>query len=228
MSSRITYPRAMPLHAPDQLARKIDHKQDELAAQARQLDARSQELAARAERLKRWTACLLIAAGLVAGTLAFALSRFAQPAPAPVTESNTPPADIKPSAPSAAAQPEMLETLGSLSAAHLYQTHLNIGLLADGVETGTYTVAEAEESLRPVLDLMKQLDARLAKLTKSDISAEDRRAIQQTQAVSALLRLQADALRANWASGDMKTAGDFQEARHATWDGLAKVMGLER
>src|SRR5262245_57768816 len=37
----------------------------------------------------------------------------------------------------------MLETLGGLSAAHLYQSYLNIGLLADAVENETYTEAQA-------------------------------------------------------------------------------------
>jgi hypothetical protein len=43
-----------------------------------------------------------------------------------------------------------------------------------------------------------------------------------------LLRLQADALRAYWATSDIQKASDFQMARKASWEGVAKVTGLDR
>ena len=52
--SRITYPRAVPVHSPDELAarsRKLERLQETLSAQARQADQRDQELDARKERL---------------------------------------------------------------------------------------------------------------------------------------------------------------------------------
>jgi hypothetical protein len=187
--------------------------------------------------LRRWTGrlvgAIVLAALLTAGVIAYSLNRVGVAPPAPAQEPARPAADIAPPLESAPpitprAKIDFLEALGSLSATHLYQSHLNIGLLADGVESGTYTVAEAEESLKPVIDMMKQADARLARLAKSELDAEDRRSIQQIQAVSALLRLQADALRAYWATGEMQQAGDFQQARTASWQGVSKVMGLDR
>lgn len=173
--------------------------------------------------------CALLAVPLLAGLIAYRINRAPAPASAP------PPPDAISAAPTPAPHPtqpaaapnECLEALGSLSVAHLYQTHLNLGLLADGVESGAYTIAEAEESLKPVVDLMTQVDARLAKIAKSELPADDRRALEQVQAVSALMRLQADALRAYWAKSETQRAEDFQAARKASWDGLAKVMGIQ-
>jgi hypothetical protein len=254
--SRNAYPKAMPLHSPDELnaqASKLSQLQEELSAQARRASQRDKELAEKAARLRRWTGRLagvvLLVVALAAGVIAYSLNRVGIAPPSPAKEPASPVAEITPpveAAPlvapklaplvvpaNAQAKPvsvkaDFLEALGSLSATHLYQSHLNIGLLADGVESGTYTIAEAEESLKPVLDMMKLVDARLAGLAKSELSAEDRRSIQQIQAVSALLRLQADALRAYWASGEKQQADDFQAARKASWQGVSKVMGLDR
>jgi hypothetical protein len=120
-----------------------------------------------------------------------------------------------------------LEALGGLSVAHLYQTHLNIGLLADGVESETYTVEEAEKNLKSVIDLMKMVDGQLANVSKSGIDAEDQESIRDLQAIAALLHLQTTALRAYWADGDMEQAANYHKARKGAWQGLSKVMGIE-
>jgi hypothetical protein len=258
--SRNAYPKAMPLHSPDELnaqASKLSQLQEEVSAQARRAAQRDKELAEKAARLRRWTGrlvgAIVLAVMLTAGVTTYSLNRVglapASPAkePASPVANFTPPlesappvapklapltlpanAQAKPSDGAANAKTDFLEALGSLSATHLYQSHLNIGLLADGVESGTYTIADAEESLKPVIDMMKLVDVRLAKLAKSELDAEDRRSIQQIQTVSALLRLQTDALRAYWATGEMQQATDFQEARRASWQGVSKVMGLDR
>lgn len=120
-----------------------------------------------------------------------------------------------------------LEALGGLSATHLYQTHLNIGLLADGVESETYTVEEADKNLTTVIDLMKLVDGQMARVTKAGIDKEDQESIEQIQAVAMMHRRQADALRAYWASGEKEQAEQYHKARKAAWTGLAKVMGLD-
>jgi hypothetical protein len=247
--SRNTYPKAMPLHSPDELSQL----QEELSAQARRAAQRDKELAQRAAGLRRWTARLLgavtLAVLLTAGVIAYSLNRAAVAPVSPAKASVIAAAEIMPPRESiplvapklaplvlpanAQAKPvsvktDFLEALGSLSATHLYQSHLNIGLLADAVESGTYTSAEAEESLKPVLDMMKLVETRLTSVARSELDAEDRRSIQQIQAVSALLRLQADALRAYWATGEKQQADDFQQARQASWQGVSKVMGLDR
>src|SRR5260370_26930357 len=57
---------------------------------------------------------------------------------------DTPAGDL----PQAAQHAVMLESLGGLSAANLYQSYLNIGLLADGVQSETFTIEGAAGTLK--------------------------------------------------------------------------------
>ncbi len=84
-----------------------------------------------------------------------------------------------------------LEAIGSLSAAHLFHTYLNIGLLADGVESEVYSTKEAEETLQSIDDMMAQVDGQLGDLNKVGLDADDRAALEQIKAVAVMLRLQA-------------------------------------
>jgi hypothetical protein len=251
-TSKNGYPRAMPLHNPEDLSvqtAKFNQLQEELSAQMRRLAQREKDLAEQSARMRsawRLAAVTLLGVVLAAGTIAFALSRGGRGNP-PLPESAPIAAPVMPIpdaaipvaakvaplvVPAAQVKPEMgakvevLETLGALSATHLYQSHLSIGLLADGVESEIYTIAQAEESLKPMLDMMQTIDARLAKLAKSDLDEEDRRSIEQIQAVSGLLRLQAESLRSYWKMGNAEQAQEFEAARKASANGLSKVLGL--
>ena len=117
-----------------------------------------------------------------------------------------------------------LEALGSVSAAHLFQSYLNIGLVADGVESQAYTMADADETLVSIMDSITQVDAQLTKLAKAGIAAEDRAAIEQLQAAGVLLRIQAKLLQAYWLSGEEEDAQRYHEAREAAWKGIAKML----
>jgi hypothetical protein len=155
-----------------------------------------------------------------------------EPAPTPAPTAKPAPSEAPPTVaakPAAAPAPSagFLEALGGLSATHLYQSHLNIGLLADAVESETYTVEDAEKNLKAVVDLMKLVDGQLAKVTKAGLDAEDKESVRQIQAVNAMLRLQVDALRDYWATGEMDHAERYHKARKASWQGLSKIMGFD-
>ncbi len=81
--------------------------------------------------------------------------------------------------PSAANTPDdrLLSALGGLSAAHLYQTYLNIGMLADGVEGEVYTAEEGLKLLDTVTAMIATVDAQLARLRSANLKAEDQQAL---------------------------------------------------
>jgi hypothetical protein len=120
----------------------------------------------------------------------------------------------------------MLETLGGLSAAHLYQSYLNIGLLADAVDNKTYTQAQALEMLTTVVGLMDTVDKQLDRLARNDLSADDKRDVERIRSLSALLRVQVVALRLYWSTGSGQQAVRYHEARDKAWQGLSAVLGL--
>ncbi len=127
----------------------------------------------------------------------------------------------------AAVKDRYLEALGGLSASHLYQSYLNIGLLADGVEKEVYALDEAEKMLGSVTDLMNLVEGQLAKVRQTGLEPDDHASLERIKAVTALLRLQTETLQAYWVSGDMEEARQYHQAREATWKGLSKVLGLE-
>jgi hypothetical protein len=218
------YPKATPLRSPEQIAlqsSRLSAMQEELAAQTKHLKQWKTELEERAIRLRRWTSRLAVACVitlLLAGSGAWFASR------SPVQTQSLPDSTANCQPPTANCN--LLETLGSLSATHLYQTHLNIGLVADGVESEIYTVEEAEQNLQSIVAMMKQVEEQHAKLAKSGLDADDQESLRQLQAVSAMLHLQVESLRAYWTTGESVHAEQYHQARKATWQGLSAVLGF--
>ena len=136
-----------------------------------------------------------------------------------------PPAPPAPPAPRPANE-RTLEALGSLSASHLYQSYLNIGMLADAVEHETYTLSQAQEMLTTVVGLMDIVDRQLDRLAKTELGADDRRDVERIRLLSALLRVQVAALRAYWRTHEAQQAARYHEAREKSWKGLSEVLGL--
>jgi hypothetical protein len=120
-----------------------------------------------------------------------------------------------------------LETMGSLTAAHLYQGFLNIGLLADARESEVYTEAEAEKLLDSVTRMLDTVDRRLARMLDDSMNEEDKEAVEHARQLGGLLRTQARELRAYWQTGDKEHADKFQKARQKSWSGIQAVLGIE-
>jgi hypothetical protein len=121
----------------------------------------------------------------------------------------------------------MMETLGGLSASHLYQSYLNINLVADAVENDIYDVDEGLKMLTTVAKLMDGVDKQLEKLAKKDLSSEDQQDVQGMRAVSSLLRVQVAALRMYWRTGETKHLNTFHDTRKRAWKGLSDLLELD-
>src|SRR5262245_49106292 len=88
------------------------------------------------------------------------------PAP-PIKPTPEPPPEASKSA------DRLVEALGGLTAAHLYQAHLNIGLLADSVESRVYTLAEAKKLLETLTSLLDTVDRQLTRVGEQELKPED-------------------------------------------------------
>jgi hypothetical protein len=71
------------------------------------------------------------------------------------------------------ANDRLLETRGCQSAVHLYQSYLNIGLIADAVEHETCTHADGLKMLNTVAALMDVVDRQFDRLNRSDLPPAD-------------------------------------------------------
>jgi hypothetical protein len=128
--------------------------------------------------------------------------------------------------PTKTANDRLLEALGCQSAAHLYQSYLNIGLIADAVEFKTCTAREGSNMLSIVAGLMDVVDRQLDGLSDMDLRAEDREGMQRIRAISSLMRVQLASLQAYWLSGDSQHADRYQKTREQAWSELKQVLGL--
>jgi hypothetical protein len=172
-----------------------------------------------AEALKRsWRGVLVGTAGavLIVGSVAGIVYWNNRPGSVPATTGG----------PAVAKNDRMLETLGGLSATHLYQSYLNIGLVADAVENDTYTQAQASQMLFTVAGLMDVVDKQLERLTKMELSGDDKQNVQRIRAISSLMRVQIASLQAYWLTGDEKHAKRYHDTREKAWAGLSEVLGL--
>jgi hypothetical protein len=123
---------------------------------------------------------------------------------------------------------QLLETVGALAAVHLYQSYLNIGLIADGKAEGIYGEKESQQILASVLPLMDMVDKQLAKVSKLDMDKQDRDGLEQLGRLSKLLRQQAEELQAFWKTGDKERGAKYEKLRKEAWEGISKLLGLNK
>ena len=119
----------------------------------------------------------------------------------------------------------LLETIGSLTAAHYFQTYLNIGFIADGKSAGTYTEKDARRVLDSVLSLVNSLDRKLDALEKVELSKDDRDRLEQLRAISAMLRQQGKELQLFWETGKAENGDRYEALRKNAWATISKLMG---
>lgn len=148
----------------------------------------------------------------------------------PVSSAATQPAPphVQPNAVTThASNDRLLGALGGLSAAHLYQTYLNIGMLADGVEGDIYSAEEGQKLLDTVIAMMETADNQLISVHGSNLKPEDQQALEHTRHLAALLQVQARELRSYWQTGEKDHATKFQKTREAAWAGIKELLDIK-
>jgi hypothetical protein len=120
----------------------------------------------------------------------------------------------------------LLESVGSVSSIYLYQSYLNVGLIADAVKNDTYTKEEAAELLGTVVALLQTVDAQMQKLESIGLDQEEVAAVKQVRSISGLIKSQTSLLQTHWKAGDKGSLDRFLQVRHESWNELRDVLGL--
>jgi hypothetical protein len=154
---------------------------------------------------------------IAATALVIAGSAIAQP-PAPAKAD--PPAKPDDSA-------VLAETVGLLAGLQLYQTYLNIGLLADARAEGLYEASELNQLLGSVVVPLEKVEKQLEKVAKLKLSKEDAAAIERMRKVAGLLRQQGKSLQAFWETGVEDHGKKYEAARQAAWKELCELLDLD-
>jgi hypothetical protein len=120
------------------------------------------------------------------------------------------------------------ETIGLLAGLQLYQTYLNIGLLADAKAEGIYEATEVKQLLGSVVTPLDQVDKQLEKVAAvKGLSKDDVAAITKMRKIIGLLKTQGKSLQAFWDTGAEENGKKYETARQAAWKALADLLELE-
>jgi hypothetical protein len=153
----------------------------------------------------------------------------AQAAPADSKAASSPKVDNAKTADGAktsAAEPNLLQTVGALAAAHYFQTYLNIGFIADGKGHGIYSEKDARRVLQSVLSVLDSVDRRLETLGQVNLNKDDRDSLEQMRAISALLRQQARELQTYWERGQDEDLARYETIRKNSYAAISKLLGI--
>src|SRR5262249_19902328 len=110
-------------------------------------------------------------------------------------------------------QSALTETVGLLSGLYLYQTYLNIGLLADGKSERLYEEKAARAVLASVVKPLDAVDQQLATVGTLAATETDRHAANRLRGAVALLRRQGTELTAFWDTRDPAAGARYEATR---------------
>jgi hypothetical protein len=117
--------------------------------------------------------------------------------------------------PKADSQEVVLAAVGGLMSAHLYQTYVSVGLLADSVEEGVYPLPKAKGLLETINSFIDHAERQLIQLPPSAFpTEEDRKAMETARGVLTLLRVQTKELRGYWDVEDGAAGAQEERALH--------------
>jgi hypothetical protein len=115
--------------------------------------------------------------------------------------------------------------VGGLTTAHLYQTHLNIGLIADAVAKEVYKVDDGKDMLDTLMRITDTIERQLAQLPESEWQPEEQMYLAKVQRVLSLLRSQVKELKAYWETGEKEYVERFQKVRKDVQKELDMLFG---
>jgi len=131
------------------------------------------------------------------------------------------------SALTAEATPTLTETVGLLAGLQLYQTYLNIGLLADARAEGLYEASELAQLLGSVVVPLDTVDQQLAKVAAlKGLSKDDSAALTRMRKIAAHLRQQGKSLQNFWDTGVETHGKRYEDSRQAAWKELDDLLEL--
>jgi hypothetical protein len=119
------------------------------------------------------------------------------------------------------------ETIGLLATMQLYQTYLNIGLLADGKAEGVYSAETVSELLGSIIHPLDQVEQQLTKVSQLRLTKEDQETVKVFIKIVQLLRQQGKALVNFWNTGKEEDAKLYETSRTAAWRELSGLLKLE-
>jgi hypothetical protein len=117
-----------------------------------------------------------------------------------------------------------MTTIGIVSTAYFYQTHLSIGLLVDAREKGLYPKDKCSQLQQVNSQLLDATKKQLNEmLEKGDLTAKDAMAIKELRKLSELLQKECQAIEAYWKSESDEDLKNYAAARERVSKSLSSL-----
>lgn len=119
------------------------------------------------------------------------------------------------------------ESAGLFAGLQLYNTYLNIGILADAMAEELYPSADVYQLLGSVVHPLERVEKQLAKITALKLPKEDADAVAKLTRIAGLLRQQGKELELYWDKGLPEHSKRYEATRQAAWKELSALLELE-
>lgn len=134
-----------------------------------------------------------------------------RPAPAVSDDDNTP----------------LLEAVGGLSAAFVYQTHQTIGMLSDAKDEELYDEKVCFQKLQVTINLIAVVDKQLTALGKTEIDEADKKTIALFHTINKLLQRQGESLKMYWDADEEEHLEKYNDYRQRCEAKINEALGIK-
>lgn len=124
-------------------------------------------------------------------------------------------------------QTTLLESVGALSGAFLYQTNMIVGLICDAKAKGIYDDETAHAVLGNAINICTTVDKQWEALHGSGLSDEDKNFLAQMGATGDLVKKEGEELKAFWETKDAAHGKAYEEARKQATEKINQVLGIK-
>lgn len=121
----------------------------------------------------------------------------------------------------------LLQAVGGLSAAFVYQTQQSIGMLHDAKEKELYTEKQCEQMLQITINLIGVVDKQLTALGKTDLEEADKKSVAQFHTINKLLQRQGEALKSYWEADEDEHKEKYLDYRKKSEAKINEALGIK-
>lgn len=120
----------------------------------------------------------------------------------------------------------MMETVGLVTTLYLYQTYLNVGLLADCRAEGVYEDKQVKDLLASSLQPLTVVEKQMQEIVKNAGTKAERDSLAKMLKIVSPLRRQGQELQKFWETEKESHAKGYEAARKESWQNLSSLLGL--
>ena len=120
-----------------------------------------------------------------------------------------------------------MESIGALTAAQLYTNHAYIGVTGDAFIAKAYKAKQVRALMTETAGMIDNVSRFLTTVADGNITADDKKFLQEAVAIFGLLKAQALALKSYAGTGQKSDADAYQTSRKAAWARVKVLLNIK-